>query len=220
MDNTDKIKQRFVNLCYKIDAYWKKYDLSDYQEKSINQAFDIMIKLYSESWRHHHTMENHIIPSLLLYDEIKHLFSFPDVIEMAIFMHDVIYNPLSKFNEEASAMFANCLLPNNSNNSMIYSIITSCKRSRETLKDYEKLFNDIDYAIIGADRDEYQKYSENIRKEYSSLYTEKEYRVGRVVWIMKMLAEKQIFMTEYFQERFESQARENLTLESKNLTKT
>lgn len=58
----------------------------------------------------------------------------------------------------------------------------------------------------------YLQYAENIRKEYS-IYPDALYQPGRRQVLQHFLAQEHIFKTPVFRERYEKQARENISKE-------
>jgi predicted metal-dependent HD superfamily phosphohydrolase len=67
-------------------------------------------------------------------------------------------------------------------------------------------------AILGADAETYQRYSENIRQEYAK-YNDQLYREGRKFALKKILSSNHIFITEEFRDKLEARARENISRE-------
>lgn len=91
-------------------------------------------------------------------------------------------------------------------------MILSSKR-HELLSDDnpdEKIFLDIDLAILGAPPNRFAEYEEAIRAEYSWM-SEEVFLQKRAVVMRRFLARTPIFFTFYFQERLEQRARKNLS---------
>ena len=59
----------------------------------------ILEKRYAEKHRYYHTIE-HIKFCIAHLETSKHLAKYPDEIELALWFHDAIYNPLSSKNEK------------------------------------------------------------------------------------------------------------------------
>ncbi|AOP33158.1 hypothetical protein A0128_04390 [Leptospira tipperaryensis] len=78
------------------------------------------------------------------------------------------------------------------------------------------LFLDADLSILGEEWDLYSGYCKNIRKEYS-IYSDSDYRVGRGKVLKYFIDMDRIYKTDYFFERYEKRAKENLRTELKNL---
>ncbi|MEQ8926998.1 MAG: hypothetical protein RLO81_14350 [Fulvivirga sp.] len=149
----------------------------------------------------------------------QHLTDF-DIIMFSIFYHDIIYNISRKDNEEKSADFAVGQL-----NRLGVSIerIANCKRqilaTKEHATDKDEDTNyliDFDLAILGDTPEKYQKYTDNIRKEYS-IFPNFLYKRGRRKVIGHFLSSDRIFKTAMFYQHYEQQARKNLAMELKKL---
>ena len=74
------------------------------------------------------------------------------------------------------------------------------------------LLLDADIAILGADWKRYQQYRNQVRNEYC-LYSDEQYSRGRKAVLQLFFMQPHIFHTDPFFERFETQARLNLTRE-------
>jgi len=152
------------------------------------------------------------------YDDIERAYNN---LYLSIWFHDSIYDPKSKENEINSADFTAYELQKLNYSEIDLKKICElilCTIDHRPMKDTVlfKLFLDLDLAIFGKEEDEYYKYSKNIRLEYNfvpdQIYYEK-----RKNLLNKFLNKDQIFYTTYFQEKYESQARKNITYETKNI---
>lgn len=77
-------------------------------------------------------------------------------------------------------------------------------------------FIDADLAILGRGQYEYQKYTEQIREEYS-IYPDFMYNNGRKKALQHFLQMDAIYKTDYFFEKYEKQARLNISNELETL---
>jgi len=187
---------------------------------------------YSSKDRFYHTLlhiENmisdldsvwiHFVDSIKnTYDDIERAYNN---LYLAIWFHDSIFDPKSKENEINSADFTAYELQKLNYSEIDLKKICElilCTIDHRPMKDTVlfKLFLDLDLAIFGKEEDEYYKYSKNIRLEYShvpdQIYFEKRKNLLNI-----FLNKDQIFYTTYFQEKYESQARKNITYETKNI---
>jgi predicted metal-dependent HD superfamily phosphohydrolase len=163
---------------------------------------------YGEPHRHYHTLD-HIAGSL------SHLDGCPDdasfAIEGAIWFHDAVYDPLAKDNEAASVALFRELLGEAVDCSLVATIerlvLATDFRIGPGGPADEALMVDIDLAILGAPRANYDTYRKSIRREYSSV-PENAFRLGRAKVIRHFL-ERPIYITPRFS-GFESPARDNL----------
>jgi len=176
--------------------------------------FGKLEKLYNSRSRYYHNTQ-HIEDCLTLLEEHHHLAYAPKLIEAAIWLHDAIYNSLSKKNELKSAELAkkiySTLGMKSDSMKAIYDLIMITAHQKEPETKDEKLIVDIDLSILGASPERYNQYEKNIRKEYR-LIPSKMYVPGRIKVLEHFLSRKKIYSLPEFQERYEKQARENLKL--------
>ena len=143
--------------------------------------FQIVCEKYSEKHRYYHTLE-HIGSCLSFFDEISSQLNDPSVVEIALWFHDVIYNPKENNNEEKSALFAHELLKNAGCKSTyiegVSKLIMATKHPAFPATLEEKYIIDIDLAILGASKETYEHYANQIKKEYSHI-SNASYQQGR-----------------------------------------
>jgi len=70
-------------------------------------------------------------------------------------------------------------------------------------------FTDADLSILGQSWETYSLYCQNVRKEYA-VYPDLVYNPGRKKVLNHFLAMDSIFKTDYFYNKFDRQAKENL----------
>ena len=216
-------RQRFVELCQRIGA-------KDNQTigRTINSTYDRLVTAYAESDRYYHNL-NHISDGLEKLDEVRHLADNPDVLEMAWWWHDVIYDTTSNINEEASAAVANNVLKTLglSDNLLshielrihIMQLILATKHIHIPEAEDSRLIVDIDLVSLATPPEVFDQNTANIRKEYSWV-PDDSFRIGRAEFFSKLLTSRpSIYLTDYFRNRYEAQARENLKRITATLTK-
>jgi len=177
-----------------------------------NDTYTKLIEAYSEKHRAYHTLE-HIDACLIQLDAVTGETDNPDVIEIALWFHDAIYNPLSSTNEEDSAALAKSFLYENlvasDMTDRVYELIIFTKNHHAPNSADGQLILDIDLSILGAERNIYEQFENNIRKEYRlipSFIFKRERKK-----ILKSFFERQrLYHSDYFFERYEKQAKENL----------
>ncbi|MDF1850678.1 MAG: hypothetical protein P1U85_07595 [Verrucomicrobiales bacterium] len=166
---------------------------------------------YSEPHRCYHNLDH--------LDQMLGVFSRLETgdrrgIELAIWFHDVIYDPLSGENEAASAEY------------FVQKFRDSCPWERiETVRqlilatDHEKsvresreadLLRDIDLSILAAEEGSYEVYRRAIRKEYAAV-PEAAFRKGRIA-LLEQLLSGTLFRSPEFAD-FEARGRANLRRE-------
>ncbi len=167
---------------------------------------------YAEQHRAYHTFE-HIKACLMHFDKVSQHLDHAFEVELALWFHDVIYHPKQKSNELESALYANQQLQK-LNLSMhciqqVEALILITQHPSTPLSYDEKILVDIDLSILGAHTTVFAEYERNIRQEYQwvddSIYAQERIKVLR-----KFLEQKRLYHSDYFFERKEQIARQNL----------
>jgi predicted metal-dependent HD superfamily phosphohydrolase len=202
---TNVLKQTFLELL-------KSYQIS---EGLITQLWDEIEKSYSNKNRHYHTL-HHLDNLLAQLKEVQPQIENWDTILFTLYYHDIIYNSLKSDNEEKSAALAEkrmkqISIPN--------EIIENCKKQILATKSHleskemdTNYFRDADLSILGQDCEKYSVYFKNVRKEYS-IYPNMVYNPGRKKVLNHFLSMNRIFKTDYFFNKFEESAKQNLRME-------
>ena len=143
-----------------------------------------------------------------------------ETVLFAVFYHDIVYKATSKSNEEDSADIASKRLrelgfPKDRIGKCVSLILATKAHTTggDTDTDY---FTDADLSILGQTQDIYFQYAKQVRKEFS-IYPDLLYNPGRKKVLKHFLNMDRIFKTQYFFEKFEKQARENLMNELETL---
>ena len=144
-----------------------------------------------------------------------------DIILFTMFYHDYIYNALKKDNEDQSAEVATKVLLSLS---MQKDRITLCNKTILATKGHNdsdnsdiNYFTDADLSILGDNWFAYNKYYQEVRKEYK-YYPDFIYKKGRIQVLNQFLSMPRIFKTDYFYHQLEKQARNNMQKEIDILT--
>lgn len=180
-------------------------------------------KAYTGPKRHYHNL-SHLQQ---MFTELGHYpepIAQPEALDIAIFYHDLVYNPLRKDNEAASARLAATALqaiepaqPEQYKNTTlpipkITRWITATKDHRipagHTDPDLAVLL-DIDLCILGSSEAEYATYAANVRREYS-IYPDLLYYPARKKAMRTFLERDNIYRTAFFRAKYEAQARKNI----------
>jgi predicted metal-dependent HD superfamily phosphohydrolase len=181
-----------------------------------NDAFNKIVSKYSESHRHYHNLK-HVYSVLAWFNELKSQTQNPDATELALWLHDVVYDPKLKNNEEQSALFAKDLLSNLGVNEAVINRVEKlvlCTKDHEAPQDDvdAQVLLDLDLAIFGATELDYQSYKSAIRAEYAHVWSPV-YRLNRNKLLKSFLKRKNIYSTELMRRKLENQARLNIANE-------
>ena len=183
---------------------------------SLIQEFWIEIEThYTSPGRHYHTLQHleNIFKELCeCYDDISDW----DTMLFSLFYHDIIYNALKKDNEEKSVDLAVKRLVKINYHShridLCYQEIMATK-SHTLIDNYDiNLFTDADISILGYTWEKYEQYYKQVRKEYN-IYPDFLYKPGRKKVLQYFLNMENIFKTEFFRNKYENTARNNIQKE-------
>jgi len=192
------ISLKYSNKREMIDSYWQE----------IEQAH--------QGRAYHNLGHLHAIYQEL--QTIKHSIHNYDALFYATCYHDFIYDIHRDDNEYQSALLSkerltSLLLPSDIIEA-VYEHIIATKTHTLSLNSDSNLFMDADLAILASEH--YLKYTQAIRQEYKH-YSDKEFYQGRRMVLKHFLAQERIYHSEYFYDKYEITARNNLKQELASL---
>lgn len=198
-------------------SLWKRIGM----QGNAHQVFNNLVMRYSEPHRAYHTFA-HIRHCLGEFEQVRHLATNSDTVELALWYHDAIYDTKAKDNEERSAALAvkmvrNASLPDNLGQS-VANLITATKHTTAPTNPDVQLLVDIDLSILGQSKEIFDEYERQIRKEYEWV-SENEFITGRLAILKSFLDRPFIYSTEFFRKKYENIARKNLERSVKKLQK-
>ena len=197
---------------------------SDISPKQIDRLWQNIVTRYGEPQRAYHTL-NHIEQLLVQFDSVKHHLSEPHIIALALYYHDVIYDPTRSDNELQSAELATDALSSYLSPEQcqqIYALIMmTANHQIDTLVDSDKYNDaayllDMDLSILGAPWSAYEQYAKAIRQEYAHV-ADDNYRDGRTAVLQGLLAHPKLYLTDHYYDQLETQARDNIKRELTSL---
>ncbi len=141
----------------------------------------------------------------------------PTAVSLAVWFHDIIYDPKSGTNEEDSAKMLQMWLGDKVNAALVDEavrliLLTKGHQLSNDEDQNGRFLLDADLSILGRDWEAYQAYAAAIRSEYAHVPDEY-YRQGRAAVLNHFLGMASIYLTEYGREHWEAQARENISNE-------
>lgn len=194
------------------------------RDSHTQQWFSTVCTKYTEPQRHYHTL-THIDELFVYFDKHERDIKKHNHVELAIWFHDVIYDPKKNNNEEESAK----LFSEFCDEALELTGISS--ELKQTVTDYilatksHKMpnpndtdlayFLDFDMTILGKPWDFYKIYSQQIRQEYIH-YPEKDYCVGRTK-VLNSLKSGGIYISDPFKKEYEERAKLNMEKEIEEL---
>ena len=178
-----------------------------------DSAFADLAARYGEPGRHYHTLD-HIRAVLDCIDALWP--DAPPALQLAAWLHDVVYDARAADNEERSSDYARAILPALGVPPDVIeetARLIFLTRSHETDPDDRagRTLLDADLAVLSADGPTYDAYAAAIRREYAWV-AESDYRAGRRRVLERFLVRQRIFVTMAMAEA-EARARDNLRRE-------
>lgn len=200
----------------KLDDEWA-WDMA-----ALGVGLDAARPVFEEIHRQHASAERH-------YHGLSHLRALFDLLQthspqpagsavrLAVWWHDVIYDPLSAHNEAESARLAHAHLTQlGVHNSVIERVCALIEATRNHFAapsfGADDVFLDADIAILGAPEEVYANYTRQIRAEYHQ-FPELMFAAGRKRFLESATQWARIFKTEVYETAFGDQARANLERE-------
>lgn len=214
----------------RLAKYFKSLSKRDPDKKETINQIEIMIRtMYDQNHRFYHNIKhiNHCLKHLHFYCNATGYNPEDNcnIIKFAITCHDLIYSSGNNGDEIHSVFvaktFINQLGPKvfcdqDLNNivdqveSMIFVTSHAIAPSfRQKSNCEEAVIADCDLAILGAPPETYDKYTKHIRKEYKDL-REDYFKRTRHKFLNQIASKDNIYWTEYFQDTYGKQARENI----------
>ncbi len=180
-------------------------------------AFDFLVLKYTQPHRHYHTLE-HIGEMLKITGKLGRGLPHPIELNLAVWYHDVVYDPRGKTNEEDSATVAKeqlALLGLEPHQlAIVRELILTTKHdaANESKLAEADVLLDADLAILGSSEARYLRYAADIRKEYEWV-PDAEYRSGRRAVLEGFLNRPAIYRTAWLLAEGEKRARANIAAE-------
>ena len=184
--------------------------LSEHQIKEIRAHYDAPGRAYHNG--------HHLDALLRHFQSIKPLLLSTEAVELAIYYHDIVYDPQSSDNEwESMAQMVADLA-----GTMEAEIIRDAAVMIEATVRHElpeeadpavisdcAYFLDMDLSILGAANEDFDAYEAGIRQEYDFV-PEQQYCSARGQILERFLNRRRLYFTDYFSSRYEARARLNV----------
>jgi predicted metal-dependent HD superfamily phosphohydrolase len=176
-------------------------------------AADAVLAAYAAPERTYHGLA-HLSDCLAQLDQAATAGAHRDLVEAALWFHDVVYHSRADDNERRSGAWAQqvCrdlgLSP--AATAEIERLVTLTDHRAPPTDASGRLLCDIDLSILGRPPEQFDAYDAAIRAEYASV-PDDAYRAGRRQVLAGLLARDALYGTEGFHRRYEAAARANLS---------
>lgn len=178
------------------------------------EVFADVVARYGEPQRHYHTVA-HLEAVLAMADALGTGAPRADT-RLAIWFHDVIYDPTAADNEDLSAALARRQLSRlgvgSATIAAVERMILATKTHRPSEDPEADLLLDADLSVLGAPQPVYDRYAAAIRLEYAHV-SDDAYRSGRAQVLESFLDRPRIYLTPAGAAQLDAPARVNLQRE-------
>lgn len=177
---------------------------------------------YADAGRRYHNL-THLDEVLRNVDELADLARAPDVVRLAAWFHDAVYDPRAGDNEERSA-------------DLVVSMLAALRVEDEVVSEVARLVRltaghdpadddpdgavlcDADLAILASDERRYARYAADVRAEYAHV-PDDDFARGRAAVLQQLLGQPSLFRTPTGHAAWEAAARANVTAELARLSR-
>jgi predicted metal-dependent HD superfamily phosphohydrolase len=179
-------------------------------------AAEALLRRYAEPHRRYHDTR-HLGEVLDRVDELAGYAREPDLVRLAAWFHDAVYDPTRADNEEQSAALAEQVLPGLG---LAAASVTEVARLVRLTAGHSPaegdrngaVLCDADLAILAATPARYAAYAAAVRAEYRHV-DDAAFAAGRAAVLRHLLGMPVLFRTAVGRERYEARARHNLATE-------
>ena len=196
-----------------LDEIWQQV----WQTLTPNQAMpdlQAVLNAYAEPQRHYHTVQ-HLQECLQWWQRCQEQMQIPAEVALALFYHDIVYDPKRSDNElqSANTMLAHLqpYLPSDSTERIYRWILATAHHNSPVppTDDDVKWVLDIDLGILSADAERFQEYERQIRMEYRHVPL-LIYRCKRRQVLRDFAQTDHLYHTDFFRQQLERSAKANL----------
>ena len=171
----------------------------DIPEVAAEKIWRELAVAYGENGRFYHNL-HHIQHALDVAEQLQAVATDFTAVQLALWFHDVVYDPRRSDNEAQSAAFAERVLrplgfPNERLETIKALILVTQTHETAVADPNVWVMLDADLAILSAPPAQYDAYARAIRQEYSFV-PEEQYMVGRTAVLQKFLARSPFYFTE------------------------
>lgn len=171
-----------------------------------------LLERYAEPHRAYHTVQ-HLDECFDWLDRASHLADRPAEVALAVWFHDAVYETRSTDCEERSARLAREVLHAAGAAEeialRIEQMILATKHGASLDRSDAGVLLDVDLSILAARRERFAEYERQVRREFEWV-PEPAFRAARRRILAGFLERSRLYSTDWFAERLETRARDNL----------
>ncbi|MDP3640483.1 MAG: N-methyl-D-aspartate receptor NMDAR2C subunit, partial [Nanoarchaeota archaeon] len=154
-----KLRTNWNDLCSRLHV----------SQEEAQQTLQDLQQRYGEPHRQYHNLD-HIAHCLNEFDAARRLAEQPDLVQLALWFHDCVYEPGNPENELNSAEVALAFGENIGLGALdrlrVYELIITTQYVIRPGTDDARLIWDVDFSSLGLLWEEFSQNSQNIREEF------------------------------------------------------
>lgn len=207
----DELVDRWIRSCRGVGVR-----LEDDLRPAVAALGRDLLRRWSEPHRCYHDVA-HLTAVLDHVALLQHEAVAADVVRLAAWFHDAVYDPRAGDNESRSADLARdslhgLALPRYVTEEVCRLVLLTSAHDPPRDDADGSVLSDADLAVLAADSDSYERYVHAVRQEYAHV-SDGDFARGRSAVLRSLLERRGIFRTSYGRTRWEAAARANLTRE-------
>lgn len=175
-------------------------------------TYETLLRRYSEPHRAYHTLQ-HLAECLGVRRRVDAECESPSEVDLALWFHDAVHQPLRSDNESRSAQWLDDVARDSGLAEgvrlRLRGLVLATRHEAAPASADEAVLVDTDLSILGAPPDRFEEYDRQVRREYRHI-PGLVYRRKRRQVLEGFLARERIFHTDAYFGVFEQQARLNL----------
>jgi predicted metal-dependent HD superfamily phosphohydrolase len=194
----------------RFEALWRRCSTLD-TTANTTQVWDNLIKRYNENHRRYHNIK-HLVFCLRQLDLAASFIEDIDAIEMALWFHDVVFEPIGKDNEERSASLFKLVTKGYFAPDFVDTvseIIVATKHNDIHTENNKAYMLDIDLSSIGLPWAHFFQDCADLRAEVSGISDIRFYS-KKLLFLRALIDRPRIYLTDFFFARYEGKARGNI----------
>jgi len=193
----------------RFEALWRRCVASPNAVASGDVHADLRRRLGGPDRRFHNLL--HIRDCLHRFDEVASLLVDRDAVEVALWFHDAVYAPSDGDNERRSAelFLAASKGADPAFRRRVCGLILATRHQGPAHSNDRRFIEDIDLAGFGAPWEEFMRHGALLREEFAA-QSDAQYHAGQVYFLEGLKRRPWFFATDYFRDRYEAKAQENL----------
>lgn len=195
----------------RFQALWRRCLIDGAPDNSA-EIHQRLLDGYNEPQRYYHTLA-HVEQCLGMFEQCCSMASNPDALELAVWFHDVIFEADKRDNEKRSAELYLQLsqgVHSEQTRGLVDRLIMATLHDGRSLEDDDAIYMvDIDLSSFGLSWEAFLQDSQNLRHESAEL-SDAEYYRKKSNFQNFLLAKDRFYLSDFFAERLETQARANL----------